>query len=93
MGDSGSGFYRIVDNDNIEFVGINIGSCSMMVLKQSEKKYPNKIMWNNSINKLVFGGYIIEELHKSCQMLPIDKIENLIKRNLPPNIEIKEITV
>lgn len=93
MGDSGSGFYRIIDNDNIEFVGINIGSCSLLVLKQSDKKYPNKIMWNNNINKLVFGSYIIEEVHKSCQMLPVDQIENLIKRNLSYQININEITV
>ncbi len=93
MGDSGSGFYRIIDNQNIEFVGINIGSCSLMVLSQSDKKYPNKLMWNNTVNKLVFGGYVIEEIHKSCQMLPVDQIENLIKRNLPHNINIKEITV
>lgn len=89
MGDSGSGFFRIIDNDNIEFVGINIGSCSMMILKPSEIKYPNKIMWNNSLNKLVFGGYIIEEVHKACQMLPIDKIKNLIKQSF----NIDEITV
>ncbi len=93
MGDSGSGFYRIIDNENLEFVGINIGSCSMMVLKQSDKKYPNKLMWNNSINKLVFGGYIIEEIHKSCQMLPVNDVQNLITRNLPNNILLKEITV
>jgi len=89
MGDSGSGFFRIIDNDNIEFVGINIGSCSMMILKPSEIKYPNKIMWNNSLNKLVFGSYIIEEVHKACQMLPIDKIKNLIKQSF----NIDEITV
>ena len=64
-----------------------------MVLKQSDKRYPNKLMWNNSINKLVFGNYIIEEVHKSCQMLPVNQIENLIKRNLPNHINIKEITV
>jgi len=93
MGDSGSGFFRIIDNDNIEFVGINIGSCSMMILKPSDIKYPNKIMWNNPLNKLVFGNYIIEEVHKSCQMLPIDKIENLINQNLPNYIKINEITV
>jgi hypothetical protein len=93
MGDSGSGFFRIIDNDNIEFVGINIGSCSMMILKPSDIKYPNKIMWNNPLNKLVFGNYIIEEVHKSCQMLPIDKIENLIKQNLCNYIKINEITV
>lgn len=93
MGDSGSGFYRIIDNENLEFVGINIGSCSMMVLKQSDKKYPNKLMWNNSLNKLVFGGYIIEEIHKSCQMLPVNDVQNLITRNLPNNILLKEITV
>lgn len=89
MGDSGSGFFRIIDNDNIEFVGINIGSCSMMILKPSDYLYPNRIMWNNSLNKLVFGNYIIEEVHKSCQMLPIDKIEKLIKQNF----NINEITV
>ena len=89
MGDSGSGFFRIIDNDNIEFVGINIGSCSMMILRQSDYLYPNKIMWNNSLNKLVFGNYIIEEVHKTCQMLPIDKIEKLIKHSF----NIDEITV
>ena len=93
MGDSGSGFYRIIDDTNIEFVGINIGSCSLIVLSQSDKKFPNKLMWNNSINKLVFGAYIIEEVHKSCQMLPIDQIEKLIKQTLPNNIDINEITV
>ena len=89
MGDSGSGFFRIIDNDNIEFVGINIGSCSMMILRQSDYLYPNKIMWNNSLNKLVFGNYIIEEVHKACQMLPIDKIKKLIKHSF----NIDEITV
>ena len=89
MGDSGSGFFRIIDNDNIEFVGINIGSCSMMILRQSDYMYPNKIMWNNSLNKLVFGNYIIEEVHKACQMLPIDKIKKLIKHSF----NIDEITV
>jgi len=89
MGDSGSGFFRIIDNYNIEFVGINIGSCSMMILKPSDFMYPNKIMWNNSLKKLVFGNYTIEEVHKSCQMLPIDKIEKLIKQNF----NINEITV
>ena len=100
MGDSGAGFYKLKPDSSLEFLGINIGCCYMIIL--SEYSNPNStnstnstnspdspIYWDNNVNKLVVGNYIIEEVHKSCQILPITDIENLFKSN-PENI-ISEI--
>lgn len=103
MGDSGSGFFRMKDNE-LEFVGINIGGCSLIVLnEQPEPKQnynfiqrnqsTNKIYWDSKVGKLRVGKYIIEEIHKASQILPIDKIESLISNELAKEIQLKEITV
>ncbi len=93
MGDSGSGFYRMVENDYLEFVGTNIGGCSMIILSENSNLNPNTIIWDDSLNKLVFGKYIIDEVHKCCQILPIDKIQELIKKNISNNIQLIDINV
>ena len=94
MGDSGSGLFRLVDNNNLEFVGTNIGGCSMIILSQNETINNNsEIYWNDTIGKLVFNKYIIEEVHKCCQILPIDKIQELIKKNISNNIQLTDITI
>jgi hypothetical protein len=80
MGDSGSGFYRYIDNENIDFIGIHICSCSMIILSE-----------NINNNKIRIGKYTIEEVHKACQLLPINKIEKLICDNLPDNIKLIDI--
>jgi hypothetical protein len=103
MGDSGSGFFRMKDND-LEFVGINIGGCSLIVLNEIpeprlnynfiQRSIPsNKIHWDGKVGKLRVGKYIIEEIHKASQILPIDKIERLISNELAKEIQLKEITV
>ncbi len=98
MGDSGSGFYRMVNDEYLEFVGINIGGCSMVVLSPSQDYTQNQESINNfkldeSLNKLIFGKYIIEEVHKCCQILSIDKIQELIKKNISNNIQLTNINV
>lgn len=95
MGDSGSGFFRLMSDNNLEFVGINIGGCSMIVLKEdpSIELNSNTIYWDNSREKLVFGKYVIDQVHRACQVLPINQIEELINRNLPTSIRVKEIGV
>ncbi len=97
MGDSGSGFFRLMPDNNLEFVGINIGGCPMIILSEMTNNNnfnSNQIYWDESLKKLVFGGkYVIEEVHRACQVLPINQIEELINRNLPMNIRVKEINV
>lgn len=99
MGDSGSGFFRLMPDNNLEFVGINIGGSSMIILKEdptlnlNPNPNPNTIYLDNSREKLVFGKYVIEQVHRACQVLPINQIEELINRNLPISIRVKEIGV
>ncbi len=95
MGDSGSGFFRLMSNNNLEFVGINIGGCPMIILKEDHtlNSNINTIYWDKSREKLVFGKYVIEQVHRACQVLPINQIEELINKNLPMNIQVKEISV
>lgn len=97
MGDSGSGFFRLMPDNNLEFVGINIGGCPMIILKEDQtinsRFNPNTIYWDNTREKLVFGKYVIEQVHRACQVLPINQIEELINRNLPMNIRVQEIGV
>jgi hypothetical protein len=83
MGDSGSGFYKL-DNDNqINFLGINIGSCYMIVLGTHNKFVNNKhIFYDEQLNKLVVGQYYIDQVHKASQILPIGTIKSYIK-NIP----------
>lgn len=85
MGDSGCGFYRIMQNNELEFIGININGCSMVILVE-DKTYLNKnnnIYYDININKLRVGKYIIEEVHKTCQILPINEIKELVNEKLP----------
>lgn len=92
MGDSGCGFFRLIPDNNLEFVGINIGGCPMIIL--SEIKLTNNIInWSNEKEKLVFGKYVIEQVHRAGQVLPINQIEQLINSCLPLNIKITEIGV
>lgn len=80
MGDSGSGFYKL-DNDNlISFLGINIGLCYMIVLG-THNKFINqkKVFYDEQLNKLVVGQYYIDQVHKASQILPISNIESYIK--------------
>jgi hypothetical protein len=92
MGDSGTGFYKVSSNNNIEFIGINICSCHMIVLNKHSKNNNNKnIYYDSDFNKLVLGQYYIDEIHKTSQILPLETIEKYIK-NLPNNI-IDDITV
>lgn len=94
MGDSGAGFFRMLDKNDLEFVGINIGSCPMIILSESNiKNNSNKLLWDESIGKLRLGKYIIDEIHRGSQLLPINQIEELINRNLPMSIRVNEITV
>ena len=82
MGDSGAGFYKLKPDSSLEFLGINIGCCYMVVLSEYSNPNTNShIYWDDNVNKLVVGNYIIEEVHKSCQILPITDIENLFKSN------------
>lgn len=93
MGDSGSGFFKVDDN-NLEFVGINIGSCPIIILSEYNKNINSKkLFWDEELGKLCFGKYIIEEIHRGSQILPINKIQELINHNLPANIQVKEILV
>jgi hypothetical protein len=92
MGDSGSGFFRLMPENKLEFVGINIGGCPMIVLSEN-KPANNLIQWSNEKNKLVFGKYVVEGVYRACQVLPINQIKELINKNLPTNITLKEITV
>jgi len=97
MGDSGSGFFRLTSNNNLEFVGINIGGSPMIILKEDPtlnlNSNSNTIYWDNSKEKLVFGKYVIDQVHQACQVLPINKIEELINRNLSTNIKVTKIGV
>ena len=93
MGDSGSGFFRLMPENNLEFVGINIGGSPMIILSEIPNSNIDTIHWDHSREKLVFGKYMIEEVHRSCQILSINQIEALINRNLPMNIRVKEIGV
>lgn len=81
MGDSGSGFFRILPDKILEFVGIHIGGCSILVLTNAPQFHPD-IFFNTKLQKLQFGKYIIEEIHRGCQILPINQIEKLIGRHL-----------
>ena len=86
MGDSGSGFYKLANNNEIEFVGMNVGSCYMLVLGTHSKYNPNKsVYYDDQLDKLVIGQYYIDEVHKASQVLPIGVIESYIK-NIPGSI-------
>jgi len=86
MGDSGTGFYKLVNNSQLEFIGINIGSCYMVVLGTHNKYNPNKsVYYDDELDKLVVGQYYIDEVHKASQVLPINTIEAYIK-NIPGSI-------
>lgn len=95
MGDSGSGFFRLTSNNNLEFVGINIGGSPMIILKEDPtlNLNSNTIYWDNSKEKLVFGKYVIDQVHQACQVLPINKIEELINKNLPSSIKVIKIGI
>lgn len=86
MGDSGSGFYKLANNSQLELIGINIGSCYMIVLGTHGKYNSNKsIYYDDEFDKLVIGQYYIDEVHKASQILPISTIETYIK-NIPGSI-------
>ena len=86
MGDSGTGFYKLGKNNQLEFLGINVGSCYMVVLGTHNKYNPNKsVYYDDEFDKLVVGQYYIEEVHKASQILPISTIESYIK-NIPGSI-------
>lgn len=101
MGDSGSGFFRVLSEDSLEFSGIHINGCSMIVLTEMAEEIKvnsnNKVInisFDNSIQKLKIGKYIIEEVHKACQILPITQITELLKNNVSKNnVTINDITV
>ena len=86
MGDSGSGFYKL-DNDNqINLLGINVSSCYMIVLGTHTKSHNQKnVFYDDQLNKLVIGQYYIDQVHKASQILPIGTIESYIK-NIPGSI-------
>jgi hypothetical protein len=91
MGDSGSGFYKVIDNNNIEFVGINICSCYMIVLGTHNNINKNKnIYYDDKLKKMIVGQYYIDEVHKASQVLPIDMIEKYIG-NIPGSLVDKII--
>lgn len=71
MGDSGTAFYRMLNNTDVELLGINICSCHMIILKP---------LTSTINNKLIIGSYYIDEIHKTSQILPINKILNYIKK-------------
>ena len=83
MGDSGSSFYTLEPDSTLKLLGINICSCYMIVLSENTfiekntKIIPN-LYWNTQYNKLCIGKYIIDELHKSCQILQIKDIESVV---------------
>ncbi len=80
MGDSGSGFYKLANNSQLEFLGINIGSCYMIVLGTHNSYNNNKsVYYDDKFDRLVVGQYYIDEVHKASQILPIGKIESYIK--------------
>ncbi len=80
MGDSGSGFYKLGSDNTIKLLGINIGSCYMVVLGTHQKPNLNtNVYYDEELNKLVVGQYYIEEVHKASQVLPIGTIEQFIK--------------
>ncbi len=78
MGDSGSGYYRLCENSEIEFVGINICGCSLIILSESPESQSNDFYFDSTIGKLKCGKYIIEQVHKAGQILPHDTILNII---------------
>ena len=81
MGDSGTSFYRLNNDTDVELLGINICSCHMVILKPYNK--------NNKIdNKLIIGSYYIDEIHKTSQILPINKIKDYIKNKNSSIIDI-----
>jgi hypothetical protein len=71
MGDSGTAFYRMINDTDVELLGINICSCYMIILKP---------FIGTINNKLIIGSYYIDEIHKASQILPINKILNYIKK-------------
>jgi len=90
MGDSGTGFYKMTNikqtdniNDDIELVGINIAGCSLIYLSEDTSivNYTNMLYWDEKISKLRFNKYIIEEVHKSCHIIPIQQIICNVKKN------------
>jgi hypothetical protein len=90
MGDSGTGFYKMTNikqtdniNDDIELVGINIAGCSLIYLSEDTNiiNYTNMLYWDEKISKLRFNKYIIEEVHKSCHIIPIQQIICNVKKN------------
>ena len=92
MGDSGSGFYKLDKDNQLKFLGINVGLCYMIVLKSHGKWFDQKqIYYDEQLNKLVVGQYYIEEVHKASQILPIATIESYIK-NIPGSI-VEDITI
>ena len=91
-GDSGSGFYKLDKDNQLNFLGINVGLCYMIVLKSHGKLVDQKqIYYDEQLNKLVVGQYYIEEVHKASQILPIATIESYIK-NIPGSI-VEDITI
>ncbi len=88
MGDSGAGFHILDSSNNGTFLGINICSSHMIILSPIEKPTQSKtIYYDSETNRLVVGPYIIEEVHKTSQVLPFDLIEQHLKSTYPNIIE------
>jgi hypothetical protein len=74
MGDSGAGFYKMKENNELELVGINVAGCSLIILSENNNIHinmNNTLYWDEKISKLRFNKYIIEEVHKSCHIIPL----------------------
>jgi len=86
QGDSGSGYYSIHEG-TARLLGINIGGCNAIILKESDDKH-EELFWDESIQKLKIDKYIIDEVYKCAGIASINTLESYMKVDTGRDITI-----